>query len=116
MRNISLITMVIISAALGACNNSGSGGTKIFKYSGELQCEPDSGIPRDEMMLELTEAGIDVLCSQTGSDGNVYPTVCGVPSGKINIYLIRSVNLEDAENLGFASVMTLPDYRDSDCG
>jgi hypothetical protein len=89
--------------------------TKIYKYTGAEQCEPDSGVPLDVMQMELANAGIDVLCAQLGNDGNAYPTVCGGATGDINVYLIRRVNLPDAEDLGFSSVLTLPDYRDRAC-
>ena len=119
MTKITLAVCLLTSLSLGACKDSssgdGDGNIKVFKYSGSRQCEPDSGTPVDQMVLELTSAGIDVLCAQTGNDGMAYPTVCGASTGEINIYLIRTVNLEDAENLGFASVLTLPDYGDQAC-
>ena len=87
----------------------------VFKYSGLLQCEPDSRISLDEMTLELTGAGIDVLCAQTSYDGFTYPAVCGAPSGEIHTFVIRSVNLPDAEALGFASVDMLTEYQDQVC-
>ena len=109
------MVLVAIFSVLGACGGSDSGNIKVFKHSGYLQCEPDTRVPLDEMVLELTNAGIDVLCSQTGHDGLVYAAVCGGASGEINIYLIRTVNLEDAESLGFAAVMTLTEYSDQAC-
>ena len=109
--------LAAVSVALSACKESDdvSNNIKVFKYSGYLQCEPDTRVPLDEMVLELTNSGIDVLCSQTGHDGRGYATVCGGLSGEINIFLVRTANLEDVESLGYAPVATLPDYRDQTC-
>ena len=113
---VLLAGVLVVSAG---CDDSDSGfdfsTSKVFKYSGYVQCQPQTRQPLEEMILELTGAGIDVLCSQTGGDGIAYATLCGAESGEINVYSIRSVNLEDAEALGFASVMTLPEYEDTVC-
>jgi len=114
---IILGTSLLLSGGLAGCNETtaAEGNTKVFKRSGAVQCQADSGTPLDEMQMELVNASIDVVCAQSGSDGYVYPTVCGEEAGLINVYEIRTVNLQDAELLGFASVMTLPEYVDQIC-
>ncbi len=116
-RLITFLSFIpILLRGLSACNDSSSeGNVKVFKYSGLVQCQPDSRTPLEEMRLELTNAGIDVVCAQTGSDGLLRPAVCDAQSGEINIYQIRTQNLEDAENLGFSAVITLPEYQDQAC-
>ncbi|MFK8015986.1 MAG: hypothetical protein AB8G17_11170 [Gammaproteobacteria bacterium] len=120
MRTENLIilgTTLLLSVSLAGCNEStaAKGNSKVFKRSGAVQCQADSGTPLDDMQMELVNASIDVVCAQLGNDGNVYPAVCGAQGGVINVYEIRTVNLEDAEGLGFASVMTLPEYVDQIC-
>ena len=119
IKSFGLLLVLFGSVLLAGCNDSDSKSksinTEIFKYSGLMQCEPETRIPVDEMVLELTGAGIDVLCADTAHDGFAYPAVCGAPSGEINLYVIRTANLQDAEVLGFASVDVLPDYQDQPC-
>lgn len=92
------------------CNET----TKVFKYDGSRQCE-NNGIPLDVMAQELIGGGVDVICSQKGSNGMAYPAVCGAGTGAINVYLIHQENLSDAEALGFSSVNELPNYLDTPC-
>lgn len=67
------------------------------------------------MAMDLTNAGIDIVCSQKGNDGEPQLTVCGADTGNINIYTINNSNLPDAEALGFESVNTLVNYQDEQC-
>jgi hypothetical protein len=67
------------------------------------------------MILELSEAGIDVRCAQKGNDGSFRFPLCGADTGNINIYRIHSDNRDDAEALGFKYVGTLPEYTDQSC-
>jgi hypothetical protein len=87
---------------------------KVFKADASKQCE-NNGIALAEMRKELTSAGIDVICAQKGHTGMAYPAVCGSGTGNINIYLIHTNNLPDAEKLGFKSVRDLPEYKDTQC-
>lgn len=88
---------------------------KVSKSDGSIQCSPGSGTALDVMALELTNAGIDVICSQQGYSGMAFPAVCGAGTGALNIYTIHSANLPDAEALGYVNVQTLPGYIDSPC-
>lgn len=112
-----LCASLLISPILTGCNEStaAENNSKVYKAKGSIQCQPDSGTPLEVMQMELVNGGIDVVCAQTGSDGRVYAAVCGESSGVINVYEIRTVNLLDAEALGFASVMSLPEYVDQQC-
>ncbi len=87
---------------------------KIFKYDGSIQCESD-GISREGMLFELTQAGIDVLCSQKGNDGLGRIAMCGADTGNINIFTINSASYQDAEKIGFQLTSELPKYKDKDC-
>ena len=119
MNSISSTTLIAVLLVLISCKESSrstaEGDSKVFHYSGAVQCQPTSGISLAEMQMQLTNAGIDVVCAQTGADGMNYPAVCGGQTGEINIYQIREENLEDAINLGFTPVIALPNYADLAC-
>ncbi len=112
---ILFISSIVFGLMLSACgSDSDSRDAKVFKPDASIQCE-SGGISLDEMRLELASNGIDVLCAQKAHDGSAYPTVCGGASGNINVFEIRTVNVPDAEKLGFKPVSELPDYQDKRC-
>ncbi len=118
MRLSHLICLSIscICAAFVGCGaeDSENRQTKVFKPDNSIQCE-NNGVSLADMRKELTSAGIDVICAQKGNTGLAYPAVCGGGTGNINVYLIHTNNLPDAEKLGFKSVSELPEYKDSQC-
>jgi hypothetical protein len=87
---------------------------KVYKDDQKVQCV-ENGVALDEMAEELTVNGIDVLCSQKGSDGEPKDTACSIDEGSINVYLINAENEPDAVALGYDNVNTLPRYSDSRC-
>ncbi len=73
------------------------------------QCESD-GVSSGASAQILINAGIDVLQSTCGiRTGVEYPAVCGGGTADILVHEIRSVNLPDAEQLGFQEISTLID-------
>ncbi len=73
------------------------------------QCESDGMSPEASAQI-LINAGIDVLQSTCGiRTGVEYPAVCGGGTADILVHEIRSVNLPDAEQLGFQEISTLID-------
>lgn len=76
----------------------------VYKYQGGVQCDEDSGISLEEMEADLTDVGIEVLCSAVSHDIYGYPTVCGGAHGMINVYEISEEDLIQAENLGFMNL------------
>ena len=73
------------------------------------QCESD-GVSPEESAQILINAGIDVINSTCGiRTGVEYPAVCGRGTVDILVHEIRSVNLSDAEQLGFQEISTLID-------
>ncbi|OFA31715.1 hypothetical protein BAE46_08455 [Glaciecola punicea] len=81
----------------------------VYKYKGSVQCDVESGVPLDNMLSELIDANINVICSSEGNDGNVVVAVCGAETGVINVYEIPISSLITAENLGFNNVQLLED-------
>jgi hypothetical protein len=73
------------------------------------QCESD-GVSLEASAQTLINAGIDVLQSTCGfRTGVEFPAVCGGATADIVVHEIRSVNLLDAEQLGFQEISTLID-------
>ena len=110
------ILIASVSVLYFACqhNDPAPSYFKVYKYDRSIQCE-STGIELEEMMLELTNAGIDVACAQEGHDGLYRTTVCGAGTGKLNIYKINKKDLQVAESLGFQSVADLSEYKDRKC-
>lgn len=79
----------------------------VFKYKGSVQCAPESGIPLEDMLSELTDANISVHCSSVANDGNAVVALCGAGTGVVNVYEIATSSLIAAENLGFMNVQLL---------
>lgn len=52
---------------------------------------------------------------RNGHDGMARAELCGGENGDINIYIINSVNLPDAESIEFRSVSHPVNYQDKKC-
>ena len=113
---MKLVFGLVVVILLSSCkkNIDETTNIKVYKFDNSIQCER-AGIELAVMELELINAGIDVLCSQKGSDGFFRPAVCGAGTGRINIYTIHSSNINDAKDIGFFPVSELSEYRDSEC-
>jgi len=109
-------TLLVFILFLSACKHEDSSQpyTKVYKSDSSIQCE-STGIDLDVMAMELINAGIDVVCSQKGSDGLVRAAVCGAGTGGINVYTINTSNLVDTKALGFSPVSELSEYQDQPC-
>ncbi len=81
----------------------------VFADREARQCESD-GVSPEVSAQKLINAGIDVLQSTCGiRTGVLFPAVCGGATADILVHGIRSVNLPDAEKLGFQETSTLID-------
>lgn len=106
MKNLVLVLCALL--LVSACgDDEKESNVLVFKYKGSVQCDSQSGVPLENMMSELTDANISVVCSFEANDGNVVSTVCGADTGTINVYEIPETNLIQAENLGFINVQSL---------
>ena len=113
---ITLITLLVTLLITTGCRDDEKASyVKVFKHDQSVQCDPTSGIALEVTAQELTDAGIDVLCSQKGHDGYARIAVCGESTGNINIHQIHRPNLEDAQAEGFANISVLLEYQDQPC-
>lgn len=112
--------LLIVSGALAlsACADFGgkapASGVPVYKYVGSKQCE-GGGIPVEKMMRQLSEGGIPAMNVQCGTDGRVYPAMCGAPDGRIGILEVPEGKVSAAAALGFAPLSSLPGASKTVC-
>ena len=87
---------------------------KVFKYDESLFCGTP-GISLAQMQTELTDAGVLVHCAMKAVDGVGRLELCDTQTGSINVFTILAVQFNEAELLGFQSVVDLPNYQDTRC-
>lgn len=87
---------------------------KIYKYQGSVQCQ-GGGEPLAKMRRQLIKRGVSVVKGQCGVDGLMYPSVCGAPDGRINIFTIQAKGLSKAQAQGFDLLKTLADAQLTAC-
>lgn len=112
----ALAAALLLSAAwLAACTAPTPSATtaapastplQVFKSRGSVQCG-DRGTAPELMRAELERAGVRVLSARCGSDGRMYPAVCGGATGEINLFEIDTGDAERARALGFAPLSEL---------
>lgn len=109
---------IFIFAALSACADFGRvtqpPGVNVYKYVGSKQCS-GGGTPVEKMMRQLSEAGIPVTNVNCGTDGRMYPAMCGAPDGRIGILEVPEAKISAAGALGFAPLSNLPEASKNVC-
>jgi hypothetical protein len=109
--------MLIAGLAIAGCAGRGVAApatVTVYQTRGAIQCG-DRGVPPTAMARSLTDAGVAVLRLACGHDGLMRATVCGAPTGEINIFEIAASDLAAAERLGFRALGTLPQAREGRC-
>jgi hypothetical protein len=74
---------------------------EVAKYDGSLQCEMGQPVSLDHMEKELRAANIAVESRAKKADGIQHPRMCGASTGTMNVYRIKTSDLEKARALGF---------------
>jgi len=109
---------VVALAALSACADFGrvapAFGVSVYKYVGSKQCS-GGGTPLATMMRQLSDGGIPVMNVNCGTDGRIYPAMCGAPDGRVAIFELSSADAQASSKLGFAPLSTLPDAKVVPC-
>lgn len=114
-RALLAVTLVLSAGWLAACTTPMPPATatapastplQVFKSRGSVQCG-DRGTAPELMRAELERAGVRVLSAACGSDGRMYPAVCGGATGEINLFGIDAGDGERARALGFAPLSEL---------
>lgn len=73
----------------------------VWKHDGSKQCDSPSQLTPSRAALDLKQAGVMVYQSRTGSDGMMYPSVCGAGTGKTVELEIASADIAKAQQSGF---------------
>lgn len=73
----------------------------VMKPDGGESCAKDSAISIEQGAEDLKKAKIKILASQKGDDGKMHAQMCGLPTGKLNLYKINKSDLPRAVTLGF---------------
>ena len=71
----------------------------VYKDDGSLQCGMGQAITLDIMKKELD--GLEVFSMKNKPDGLMHLQACGRPTGQINVYEIRQVDVDQAIKKGF---------------
>ena len=74
---------------------------EVAKYDGSLQCEMGQPVSLDQMEKELRAASIAVEASGKKADGIQHPRMCGASTGTMNVFRIKTSDLDKARALGF---------------
>ena len=116
-RLITLITLfgiTLLAACAGVEHVSTQPRVSVYKYVGSVQCK-GGGTPLATMMRQLSDAKIPVLNVSCGSDGRVYPAMCGAADGHIGILEVPEAKASEAAALGFAPLSKLPEASKTAC-
>ena len=92
----------LVRSDTGAVFNLKLSTLAVYKHNGSLACDPAPGISISESEQSLKAAQIYVESSYCGYLANIIrPAVCGIPTDKVNVYLIEQEQLAAAQKLGF---------------
>ena len=116
MGKLALVTTAAMT--LSACADlprvAPGPGVSVYKYVGSRQCE-GGGTPVEKMMRQLSEAGVAVMNVHCGTDGRMYPAMCGASDGRIGILEVPEDKVSAAAALGFAPLSNLPEASKTVC-
>ena len=107
MRFTVYVGSLLVVACAGDSDISAPGDILVYADREARQCESDGVSPEASAQI-LINAGIEILQSTCGIiTGVAFAAVCGGGTADILVHEIRSVNLPDAEQLGFQEISTL---------
>lgn len=73
----------------------------VWRYDGSKQCDTPAQITPESAASALKRQGVMVYQFQAGSDGRMYPSVCGAGTGSTVELEIAAVDLNKAQRQGF---------------
>jgi hypothetical protein len=103
---------LLLALATSACASAPGATVTVFKHLGSKQCS-GGGQTVPELARALTDAGVPVLAQRCGSDGRMYPAMCGAADGRIGAFDIAASHAEAAARLGYRPLG--PDARVQPC-
>lgn len=75
--------------------------TWVWRLDGSKQCDGPAKITPEAASKELKKAGVMVYQFRKGSDGMMYPSVCGAGTGATVELEISQADLPKAQKLGY---------------
>ncbi len=115
---IKTISTILASAVLlSACETGAikSETVKVYKFDGSISCDQSSGTSIENMRLELMKKKIPIIAASCGTDGLVRAAVCGIDTGRVNVFEIKTEVYSNARALGYQLVTKLEDYSAVAC-
>ena len=106
--SFSLLISQIAATAGNRPVTTASASVSLYMRAGSVQCAA-GGLSLIEMQRKLTDAGIQVLTANCGSDGMAHIALCGADDGRIGIFEVPATQAQDALVLGFEPLSGLPD-------
>jgi hypothetical protein len=108
----TLLACLATAACLSACGGGDDTDTStttvtLYKHAGAVQCG-SSGLSLSSMERELVEARVRVVSASCGSDGMIYPAICGSTDGRIGIFEIATSHRQAASARGFLLLSDKP--------
>ena len=94
-----------MSTAIAACNAIPNATLiTVQKPLGTLQCQDNDNAEHQLIQLstQLKEAEIKIASAAISHDGRSRPAVCGAADGKIGLFKIPSMQLQQAQQLGYS--------------
>ncbi|MFM7533150.1 MAG: hypothetical protein ACKO5J_11845 [Rubrivivax sp.] len=108
---LQALWLTMAALPMAACANpapaSAPKAVSVFIVLGSRQCQ-DGGRTLEEVRKLLREAGVQVLAAGCGTDGMMYPSVCGAPDGRIAIVEVPEAQVEAARKAGFSLLSDRP--------
>lgn len=101
----ALLMLAVVPVA--ACASAPPKAVSVYLTLGSRQCQ-EGGRTVSDVQKMLREAGIQVLASSCGTDGMMYPAVCGAPDGRIAIIDVPEGQVEAARKLGLSLLSERP--------
>ena len=111
---ISLVSVLTLGACAHMDRMFEEPRASVYKYLGSKQCS-GGGTPLATMMRQLSDAGIPAMNVNCGTDGRMYPAMCGAADGRIGIVEVPEAKAAAAVALGFAPLSSLPEASKTVC-
>lgn len=111
-RRVQAAAALLVLLAATACATPPAGSVVVVRTLGSQQCSGGGQSPA-ALARVLADAGIHVLSTRCGSDGRMYPAVCGAPDGRVGLFEIAASQAQAAAALGFRAAG--PEVQERPC-
>ncbi len=112
------LLLLLCSLLFNACNTNTikTSTVKVYKFDGSISCNQSSGVSLEDMRAELMRSKVPIVSASCGSDGLVRAAVCGIETGRVNVFEIPAEAYSKARALGYHDLSNLDDFTSVSCG